>query len=614
MFHKYPKVGSVKINDSFWTPYLKDFRSICMPYIFKKMEERGYVKNFLAVALGESGKRPYQHYPFHDGLLYEAMRGASDFLADEYDVILDSYLDRLIDIIGKAQNEDGYICCKTTFEYSDKRWGDNDGDIVVQHDLYNHGCLIEAAISHYNATKKTSFLRIAVKAANLIVLTIGKPPKKNIIPGHSLPEEAFVKLYRLFRDNEDLNVFAAENMVNANAYLDMAEFWYDARGNHDGRYLCKTLPPSYSQDHLTFNKQTEAMGHSVRAMLCYLGATLVAQEKGRDDYFKTLNVLWNNVVYKKLHISGGIGARHDIEGFDIDYNLPNKSYLETCAAIGLAFWNSEMNLVSFDSKYFDCFERSLYNNILDAIGDDFKHFFYQNPLESDGELRRWDWHGCPCCPAMLMKLLPALNSYIYSYGEDSINVNMFIGSSYNSDAFEIKQVDNKIFVDTKGKEYVLRIRIPEYVDNFLILQNGKAVSFEIVNGYAIIKSVFSEEFPLDIKYDLFIRRIFANPKVSENHGKVAVTYGPFVMCAEGIDNNGFVDFTLAERPDFELAGENIYANDESGNRICLIPYYKWCNRTIEPTDSKMAVWFKQQNMRSLDVLSNEIGEKLYGVY
>ena len=613
MYQQYPKVGSVKINDEFWTPYLKDFRNICMPYIFTRMEGRGYVKNFLAVAAGETGKRPYQHYPYHDGLLYEAMRGASDLLAAEYDVMLDSYLDRLIKIIGEAQGEDGYICCKTTFEYPDKRWGDNDGDIVAQHDLYNHGCLIEAAISHYKATGKRSFLKLAVKAANLIVATMGKAPKKNIIPGHSLPEEAFVKLYRLFRDDQALAGFMAENNVKPQEYLDIAEFWYDARGNHEGRFLCKTLPPSYSQDHITFAKQREAVGHSVRAMLCYLGATVVAQEKGRQDYFETLNILWENVVNKKLHISGGIGARHDIEGFDVDYNLPNKSYLETCAAIGLAFWNTEMNIVSFDSKYFDCFERSLYNNILDGIGADFKHFFYQNPLESDGELRRWDWNGCPCCPGMLMKILPALNSFIYSFDDNSLNVNMFIGSSYENEDFSISQQKGKIKIDSKGKVLTVRIRIPEYVENFALLQNGSSVEFTVEKGYAIIKGTF-ENAEIEVNYDQKIRRIFANPKVAENHGKVAVSYGPFVMCAEGIDNDGNIDYILAEDPHFELKGENIFANSADGKRVCFIPYYKWCNRINGPDDAKMAVWFKQENSRPLDVLANEIGEKLYGVY
>ncbi len=614
MYQKYPEVGTVSINDAFWTPYLGDFRRICMPYIFNKMEEHGYVKNFLAVAAGESGKRDYPLAPYFDGLLYEAMRGASDFLASEYDVILDSYLDRLIGIIEKAQCEDGFIFCKSILEYPERRWGENGGDIVAQHDLYIHGCLVEAAVSHYKATGKTSLLKVAVKAANLIVATLGKRPKKNIIPGHSLPEEAFVKLYRLFRDDPSLSAFAKENGVKENEYLDMAEFWYDARGDHEGRSLSKTLSPYYNQDHAPFNQQTEAVGHSVRAMLCYLGATVVAKEKGRADFYPVLNKLWDNVVYKKLHISGGIGARHDIEGFDVDYHLPNKSYLETCAAISLAFWNSEMNLVSFDAKYFDCFERSLYNNIIAAISADFKHFFYQNPLESDGDLRRWEWHICPCCPPMLMKMLSSLHSFIYSYDENSLNVNMFISSRYANEAFVVEQDEKTIKIDSKGKELTLRIRIPEYVDHFVLSQGGKTLAYELVRGYAVLKGVFEESNEIKLDYNIHIRRIYCNPKVAENRGKVAVTYGPFVMCAEGIDNSRNVGFTIAENPKLSLEGERIVGKAADGKEFCLIPYYKWCNRGEVDDDYKMAVWFYQENMKDADVLSEKIGEKLYGVY
>lgn len=607
MYQKYPKVGSVQIDDRFWTPYLHNIRSITLPYVFKKMEETNYISNLVSVATNDG--KPHIGPSFSDGLLFETLRGACDFLAINRDTMLEKYVDWLIEIITSAQADDGFLCTNTIQQCPDKRWGDNDGDIVVQHDLYNHGCLVEAAISHYYATEKTTLLRVAVKAANLIVNTLGKAPKKNIVPGHSLPEEAFVKLYRLFRDNITLQEFAQQNNVHFEDYLEIAEFWYDARGDHDGRFLCKVFPPDYSQDHLTFSKQIEAVGHSVRAMLCYLGATVVAQEKNRKDFFEALNVLWDSVVYKKLHISGGIGARHDIEGFDVDYNLPNKAYLETCAAIGLAFWNTEMNIVSPNSKYFDCFERSLYNNILSAIGSDFCHFFYQNPLQSDGDLRRWEWHDCPCCPPMLLKIFSALNSFIYSYDEKSINVNMFIGSSYENDLFSINQYDKKISIDSKGKKLTLRVRIPEYVENFTMSKE-----YRVENGYAVVESVWDETEPLILNYDTPIRRIYCNPKVLDNHGKVAVTHGPFVMCAEGIDNGGNTNIEISENPQFELNEDNVVGKSAQGVDFCLIPYYKWCNRGDSETDAKMSVWLKQENMRDLNELATDIKHKLYAVY
>lgn len=609
---KYPKVGSVKIHDKFWSEYIENIRKITLPYVFGKMEETDYLTNFYSV-INKDGEKHIGN-SFSDGLLFEALRGACDFLAQKDDVILEAYVDKIIDIASKAQSEDGFLCTHTTQNCPDKRWGDNDGDIAVQHDLYNHGCLIEAAISHYNATGKTSLLKVAVKAANLIVNTMGKAPKKNIVPGHSLPEEAFVKLYRLFRDDEALKDFALQNNVNCNAYLDMAEFWYDARGNHEGRYLCKVFPPSYSQDHETFSKQTEAVGHSVRAMLCYLGATAVAREKNREDFFEVLNTLWDSVVYKKLHISGGIGARHDIEGFDVDYNLPNKAYLETCAAIGLGFWNAEMNLVYNDSKYFDCFERSLYNNILSAVGSDFCHFFYQNPLESDGTLRRWEWHGVPCCPPMLLKMFSSLGSYIYSYDENSLNVNMFIASSFENELFSVTQSGNDIMVDSKGKKMTLRIRIPEYVDDFTMSLGGNKTEYSVEKGYAVIERFWDGDSVLSLSYNMNIRRIYANPKVSENIGKVAVSYGPYIMCAEGIDNGGNVDIEISEKPCFIKSAEFICGKASDGSDFCLIPYYKWCNRAKCNDDAKMSVWLRQENMKNSEILAEEIGGKLYNDY
>ena len=606
MSNQYPKAGTVLINDNFWSEYLDNIRKITLPYTFNKMEEVGYVGHFISVAQ-KATKR--DDVPFSDGLLLESMRGACDFLMAKRDVILEAYIDRLIDIIAAAQSDDGFICTKTMLNCPDQRWGHNGGDIVIQHDLYNHGCLIEAAVSHYYATGKTTLLSLAVKAANLIVNTIGKRPKLNIVPGHSLPEEAFVKLYRLFRDTPELEEFSEKIGVDKKAYLDIAEFWYDARGDHEGRFLCKWQPPSYNQDHVTFSEQREAVGHSVRAMLCYLGATAVAREKGRDDYLAALNSIWNNVTEKKLHVSGGIGSRHDIEGFAEDYVLPNKAYLETCAAIGFAFWNAEMNLVSPDSKYFDYFERSLYNNILSAVGADFKHFFYQNPLESDGTLRRWEWHTCPCCPPMLLKIYSSLGSFIYSYGDDTVFVNMFIGSTLKTDFFTITQENKKITVNSNGKKLCLKVRIPEYAENFTLSREYKTES-----GYAVVEGVFDESEPIVLDYDTPIRRICCNPKVSENIGKVSVSRGPFVMCAEGKDNGGCVDIELSAVPNLRQDGEFIVGVDSSDKEFKLIPYYKWCNRAESDSDAKMAVWLKQEGMSDIELISERMGERLYDVY
>jgi len=389
-----PAVPQVSVKDRFWTPYLEKIRHKTLPYVLDKFEEIGYVDNFRIVAGLKEGES--KGPSFSDGLLLETMRGASDLLAAEYDAALDARLDALIEIIAAASDADpdGFICTKTILNYPDQRWGENGGDIIIAHDLYDHGALVEAGVHHYLATGKTTLLRPAVRAANYICQVI---PPLGIVPGHSLPEEAFVKLHCLFRDHTELAAFAMEHGVDADKYLRMAEFWYDERGKKPGSHLPR-FSMSYNQNHVPFAEQREALGHSVRATLCYTGASAVVREAGREDYLPALNALWENITKRKMHISGGVGTRHDIEGFDVDYNLPNDAYLETCAGIGLTFFAAEFGLISPKAERFDVFERALCNNILAAIGEDGQHYFYQNPLLSDGSIRRWDWHGCPCCP------------------------------------------------------------------------------------------------------------------------------------------------------------------------------------------------------------------------
>ena len=584
-----PQMTEVRLDDAFWKPYLAQIRNVTMPYVFDKLEEKRYFSGFVKVRDGIFGV--FDRVPFCDGVVFEAMRGACDFLAVEYDAALDQRLDGYIELVKAAQDAvgDGYVCTKVTCLTPTWRWGRNGGDIVIQHDLYNQGALVEAAISHYLATKKTTLLTCAVRSANLICREMGEPPKLNIIPGHSLPEEAFVKLYRLFRDHRELDAFAKENGVKAENYLEMARFWYDNRGNYTDRDLCRDprFPPRYNQDHLPFAKQRTAEGHAVRAALCYAGAAAVAYEADREDYKEALDEIWENIVERKLHISGGIGTRHDIEGFDVDFNLPHDAYLETCAAIGLAFFNGEMALLSPHGKYFDVFERSLYNNVLAAVGEDGKHFFYQNPLVSDGNVARWEWHGCPCCPPMLLKLFSALHTYVYAYTDNTLYLNMYLDSQLNAPHVSATLCGSSLRVNSYGKEMTLRLRVPAYAKHASLTVNGKKQTLEIENGYANLRGVWSMDDEIGICFEVLPQLIVSDPRAEANRDLVAVTCGPTLYCAEAIDNNGDVDFTVAQNPDLALSNGNVTGTRADGSRFTLIPYYRWCNRA----GGAMKVWF-----------------------
>ena len=622
-FFKRPATGSVSIDDSFWTPYLNNVQSITIPHCFNKFEEKG-VDNFISV--GEGKGEIHQGPPWTDGLVLETMRAACDFLSCNYDEKLAQTVDRIAKLVCSAADTDskGYLSTFTMQNYPHLRWGENGGDLLWSHDIYNMGTLIEAAISHYNATKETFLLKRAVKVANNICSYIGEPPKHRIIPGHSLAEEAFVKLYCLFKDDESLKAFAEENNVNYADYLEVADFWYRRRGtgvktNHDPVFIskCDHIPnfnAEYFQNHLPFEEQKTAVGHSVRATLCYLGAAAVAIQTGNQKYIDSLNAIWHNITDKKVHITGGVGTRHDIEGFDKEYLLPNEAYLETCAGIGLAFMSGEMSLIDCDSKFFDCFELSLYNNILGALEGDFKHFFYQNPLRSDGKLKRWEWEGCPCCPPMLVKMFSSLHTYIYSFSEDILNINMLIGSKYENESFAVSQKDGKITVDSKGKEITLRIRIPVYAKNFKLLMGGKELDYATDKGYAVIKGILSPRTVIEAAYGEEPVRIIANTAVEDDLGLVCVMRGRFIMCAEGIDNNGIVDITVAENPQFKVSGDRVIIKNTDGEDVTLIPYYQWCNRHETEEDGRMAVWFKQDKMLGNDAIDEIVKDKLYYSY
>ena len=611
-FHKYPELASVKLNDRFWTPYIENLRRITVPHCFRNFEATGYVENFISVAKKDGRAHIGPH--FTDGLFYETLTGVSNLIAIKYDEELIAKLDEYIDVIASAQQEDGYICTVVSQDYPHRKWGEGDGgDIVYQHDLYNQGALIEAAVAHYRATKSTKLLSMAVRCANNICSYIGEPPKHNVIPGHSMPEMAFIMLYRLFRDTRELDSFAAEHKVDISEYLEIVRFWYDNRGQHEGRQLCKNFGREYNQDTAPFASVRTAMGHAVRAGLCYQGATAARIELDREDYETALHAIWRDIISKKMHISGGIGARHDIEGFDAEYQLPNNAYLETCAGIALAFFASQMNLLAPKAEYFDIFELSLYNNILGALDGDFIRFYYDNPLVNDGTKNRWEWHGCPCCPPMLLKCFTWLETYVYSYNKDEICVNMYLDASLDGEGFTVCQKDKTLSLSSSGKK-TLRLRIPAYAENFALTVNGRSQDFDTVDGYAVL-ALDPGEWTVNVSFTEKLCEICLNPVAEDNRGCVCVMRGPLLYCAEGADNGGNVDFMLADNPAFALDGKKITAKTQDGGTVTLIPYHERNNRVSQnASDSKMAVWFKKENCKAPDEIASIVGNNLYGYY
>ncbi|MCA9837501.1 MAG: glycoside hydrolase family 127 protein [Trueperaceae bacterium] len=608
----------VSFEDSFWLPRLETNRKVTIPYDFEKCEATGRVDNFLKAA----GKMAGAHtgLVFNDSDVFKVIEGAAFSLSLHPDAELDAYLDKLIAIIADAQEEDGYIYTSRTVNpeavSADREGLERWSNLKFNHELYNLGHMYEAAVAHYLATGKRNFLDIAVRSADLIDRVFG-PDKKRDVPGHQEVELGLVKLYRVTGDER---------------YLKLAKFFLDERGHYNGREENKLFGiPGYAQDHLPVTEQTEAVGHSVRAAYMYAGMADVAALTGDEAYIKALDAIWENVVYKKLYLTGGIGARHHGESFGDDYELPNATaYTETCAAIANIYWNHRMFLLHGDSKYLDVLERTLYNGFLSGIALSGDTFFYPNPLESDakyefnrdGGFRRNPWFECSCCPTNIVRLLPALLGYVLAQKDDTVFVNLYASGTGELDlggqTVRLTQETNypwdgkiKLSLETENPmRFKLALRIPGWAQGepvpgdlysylgkkdkaITLMLNGEKQDIKQENGFAVLEREWQAGDVIELDLPMPIERVLSHRKVEENRDKVAVERGPIVYCAEATDNGGHaLDLTLADTA--ELSAE--YKPDMLGGvtvikaeGLTLIPYYAWAHRDV----GEMAVWLKR---------------------
>lgn len=612
-------IKSVILNDNFWLPKIRIIQDITIPYAFDKCEKEGRMENFL-IAGGKKQGSYKSKFPFDDTDLYKIIEGASLSLISKPNPELDAYIDSIISIIKIGQEPDGYITTWFTIDRespprswvkpSKLRWENE----VSSHELYNSGHLFEAAAAHYWATGKRNFLDIAIKNADLLVENF-KPNKLKIPPGHQVIETGLVRLYLI---------------TNKIDYLELAKFFLDQRGDSTSHKLYG----QYSQDHLPVTKQSEAVGHAVRAVYMYAGMTDIAAMYKNNDYLNAVNGIWENIVNKKMYLTGGLGSRHDGEAFGENYELPNLSaYGETCAAIGSVYWNYRLFLLTGDSKYYDIIERTLYNGLISGISLDGKYFFYTNPIESDGESKfnegscsREPWFDCSCCPTNLIRFIPSIPGFVYSTNKDNLYLNLFISNKadilLNEDEIEIVQqtdypwsgkVDININPE-KEKQFNLMIRVPGWARNkpvpgdlysyenykaskIILRINGEEEKLKIINGYAEISKNWSKGDKVELILPMHVHKVIANQNVRDDSNKVAFEYGPLVYCAEEIDNKNIsnvaipneIEFTAEER---RVVSEKVNSlkGKVNGDELTLIPYYLWSNRGI----GKMKVWFPRE--------------------
>ncbi len=634
---------SVKVNDSFWSPKIRVWNTVTVYDVLDKLEGKyeidrpdtkaekertGHTSdafhNFDLVAQGKTNIGQHDGPPWYDGLVYETIRGAADILAEYPDAKLEKKLDAYIDRIAAAQavDPDGYLNTYTTLTRPKQRWGLNGGQDRWQHDVYNAGMLVDAGIHYYRATGKTKLLSVSVKLSNYMYKVMGPAPKNNVIPGHGGPEEIELRLYQLFKQHPELKAKMGAPVHEQN-YLTLAKYWIDDRGNHgnpDSTYK-RASDGSYNQDAIPVTQQTTIEGHAVRATLLASGVTATALETKDPAYIKTVNNYWNNMIGKRMFITGGEGAIADDERFGPDYFLPEHAYLETCASIGSGFFSEQMNELEADGKYMDEFERVAYNNLLSGVSLSGDHYFYENPLIATDH-NRWAWHGCPCCPPMILKMVSALPQYIYGYDDKRVYVNLFIGSEgkikLDGSDITLKQTTGYPWKGTthieviteKPKTFTMNVRIPGWAENkenpfdlyksnvgsgVKLKVNGKEIALNQVKGYATITRSWKKGDVVELTLPVQPRIVSVNDQVKTIKGKIAIAAGPIVYGFESLDNPGVQDYTLTAntvmainyKPEL-LNGVNVITGettDKAGQQVkfTAIPFYSLGNRKPSTT-------------------------------
>jgi len=549
----------VTIDDRFWAPRIATNREKTIPHIYRKCKETGRIDAWRLQ--WKPGKKPVPHI-FWDSDVAKWIEAASYSLAVHPDAKLEALLHEVASLIASAQQKDGYLNSHFIQVEPQNRFK----SLAFNHELYCAGHLIEAGIAHYLATGDRTLFDAVRRYADYIDSYFG-PGKHDGCPGHEEIELALVKLYRVTGEKR---------------YLRLAEFFLDQRGQKPSYFSreYKRLPPAmaglyrhffdaegkfhseYCQDHLPVREQSAVVGHAVRAMYLYCGMADVGVETGDRALIEACRRLWKNLCSKRMYVTGGIGPSGHNEGFTGDYDLSNDTaYCETCAAVGLVFWNHRLLQLEGDGRYADVMERALYNGALSGVSLDGEHFFYVNPLASDGQHKRREWFGCACCPPNIARLIASVGGYIYSQGERDAWVHLYVQSRGELDLGGRKVVlrqktdypwDGRIEITLEPEEpfvFGLNLRIPGWSRGATLSVNGKPVDLSgiVRRGYARLERRWKRGDRVELDLPMPVEKVEAHPAVRQDIDFVALQRGPVVYCLEQADNPVPLDWIVLPR-------------------------------------------------------------------
>jgi len=610
--------SQVNITDEFWKPKIdKVATKTLAACIYQTEVATPRIKNFEKVARKKG--EPHEGIFYDDSDVFKALEAMAYSLKTHPSAEMEKKCDEWIDKIAAAQQPDGYLNTWYTLKGLQDRYTD-----MSMHEDYNAGHMIEAGVAYFNATGKRKLLDVCLEWADHFDALFG-PGKRHWVTGHQELELALVKLYKVTKNEK---------------YLKLADWLLSERGKKLAKGYTWTdwKDTAYAQDVLPVKQQTQITGHAVRAMYMYTGAADVAAQTGDADYIKAMRTVWEDVVYRNMYITGGIGSAGSNEGFSVDYDLPNEqAYCETCASVGMVFWNQRMNGMTGNAEYIDVLERSLYNGALDGLSLSGDRFFYGNPLASRGQHQRREWFGTACCPANIARMIASLGDYIYAKSADGIYVNLFVGSNttilLKNGNVGVSMETNypwdgkvKLMIDLEKKsKFKIYIRIPGWsnsrpapgntyipktivVGTNTVFVNRKQVPFENTNGYIVIDREWQKGDVMDFEFPMYIQLISAIPEVKQDSNRIALQRGPIVYCIEGADNNGkawnvivpsntefkVIDHKVLDEPVKALTaevpvvsvGEDSMSLKTEKKKIIAIPYYTWANRGR----NEMQVW------------------------
>jgi uncharacterized protein len=624
---------NVRLEGDFWRERLDTVLTRTIPSQHEKLGEYGLLES-----LKLPQPPPPLRFPRHpngftvqvfwDSDIGKWIEAASYALSHRRDPEIEAKIEAIVDDFEKAQAPDGYLNCWYLGREPERRWS----NLRDNHELYNAGHMLEGAIAYFETTGRRRWLDIMERYVEHIRQTFGTGPgQKRGYCGHQEIEIALIKLYHLTGERKHLDLaayFINERGRQPPHYFDVEREEREKKGWETQRYTQGNY--EYSQSHKPVREQDKVVGHAVRAMYMYTAMADLAAELGDADLKRACETLWNDVMDTKMYVTAGLGPSAHNEGFTYDYDLPNQTaYAETCASVALIFWAQRMLHLDLDGKYADILELALFNGALSGLSRDGEHYFYANPLESDGRPSRWEWHTCPCCTMNVSRLVASVGGYFVSTAPDGIAVHLYGGISTSVETAGTKvglretsnypwSGDIRIEVDPETPAaFDLKLRIPGWCKGATLKVNGEAVPVEPVNGYVTLHRTWQKGDVVTLDLPMPPVRLYANPGVIMDAGRVALKRGPLVYCVEEADNPGgrvqrfrlpreseLMETTRAELFDGvvtlkadavaieEAEFRELYRTEpprEGQATLTALPYYLWANRG----QGSMVVWIPE---------------------